>query len=231
MVALHTLTVLSGIATAVGMASTPEPLMGGVDAQDEDCPGPYNEYSVGSKVYFDVSYNDNQKQPVKHGRLVFGLFDDLLPTTTEKFRELVTGHGYFGVYFDPRKASYRGGKYSTWVSTFDFSGEQGRVNVDKLNERMNVAGGGFSVKDEAFVKSFSPWRMQVTPVKGVLMMSTQLGYGNFNVQTPDFFVATGGCTLGSRHVGVGKLVEGEDVLDALMSSWGIIQGSGVIDEA
>ncbi|MEU8505268.1 peptidylprolyl isomerase [Streptomyces brevispora] len=43
-----------------------------------------------SKVYFDITIND---EPA--GRIVFNLFDDVVPKTAENFRQLATGeHGY-----------------------------------------------------------------------------------------------------------------------------------------
>lgn len=43
-----------------------------------------------SKVYFDITIND---EPA--GRIVFNLYDDVVPETARNFRELATGeHGY-----------------------------------------------------------------------------------------------------------------------------------------
>ncbi|MFE9817426.1 MULTISPECIES: peptidylprolyl isomerase [unclassified Streptomyces] len=43
-----------------------------------------------SKVYFDITIND---EPA--GRIVFNLYDDVVPKTAENFRQLATGeHGY-----------------------------------------------------------------------------------------------------------------------------------------
>ncbi|MER7725942.1 peptidylprolyl isomerase [Streptomyces sp. NPDC096323] len=43
-----------------------------------------------SKVYFDITINDEAA-----GRIVFNLYDDVVPETARNFRELATGeHGY-----------------------------------------------------------------------------------------------------------------------------------------
>ncbi|WP_285572401.1 peptidylprolyl isomerase [Streptomyces sp. RTGN2] len=44
-----------------------------------------------SKVYFDITIND---EPA--GRIVFNLYDDVVPKTAENFRQLATGEHGFG---------------------------------------------------------------------------------------------------------------------------------------
>ncbi|MER6401531.1 MULTISPECIES: peptidylprolyl isomerase [unclassified Kitasatospora] len=46
---------------------------------------------MGSNVYFDITIND---EPA--GRIVFKLFDDIVPKTAKNFRELATGEHGFG---------------------------------------------------------------------------------------------------------------------------------------
>ncbi|MFI6850225.1 peptidylprolyl isomerase [Kitasatospora sp. NBC_00085] len=46
---------------------------------------------MGSNVYFDITIND---EPA--GRIVFKLFDDIVPKTAQNFRELATGQHGFG---------------------------------------------------------------------------------------------------------------------------------------
>ncbi|MFJ7629077.1 peptidylprolyl isomerase [Streptomyces sp. NPDC097595] len=44
-----------------------------------------------SQVYFDITIND-----APAGRIVFNLFDDIVPKTAENFRQLATGQNGFG---------------------------------------------------------------------------------------------------------------------------------------
>jgi cyclophilin family peptidyl-prolyl cis-trans isomerase len=46
---------------------------------------------MSDNVYFDITIDD---QPA--GRIVFNLFDDVVPRTTKNFRELATGQHGFG---------------------------------------------------------------------------------------------------------------------------------------
>ncbi|HJD84348.1 MAG TPA: peptidylprolyl isomerase, partial [Kitasatospora aureofaciens] len=46
---------------------------------------------MGSNVFFDITIND---EPA--GRIVFKLFDDVVPKTARNFRELATGQNGFG---------------------------------------------------------------------------------------------------------------------------------------
>ncbi|RPB29614.1 hypothetical protein L211DRAFT_832319 [Terfezia boudieri ATCC MYA-4762] len=46
------------------------------------------------QCYFDVSWTDNNKQ--HNGRIIFNLFDDVVPRTAENFRALCTGEKGYG---------------------------------------------------------------------------------------------------------------------------------------
>ncbi|MGW1227446.1 peptidylprolyl isomerase [Streptomyces sp. NPDC001478] len=61
-----------------------------------------------SQVYFDITINDEPS-----GRIVFNLFDDIVPKTAQNFRELATGQHGFG---------YKGSSFHRVIPDFMLQG-------------------------------------------------------------------------------------------------------------
>ncbi|MFE6977369.1 peptidylprolyl isomerase [Streptomyces sp. NPDC057682] len=61
-----------------------------------------------SQVYFDITINDEPS-----GRIVFNLFDDIVPKTAQNFRELATGQHGFG---------YKGSSFHRVIPEFMLQG-------------------------------------------------------------------------------------------------------------
>jgi peptidylprolyl isomerase len=74
------------------------------------------EPKVTSKVYFDVEIND---QPA--GRIVFGLFGDVVPKTAENFRALCTGEKGNGKSGVP--LHFKGSKFHRIIPNFMLQGK------------------------------------------------------------------------------------------------------------
>ncbi|MEU3047894.1 MULTISPECIES: peptidylprolyl isomerase [unclassified Streptomyces] len=162
-----------------------------------------------SNVYFDITIND---EPA--GRIVFALFDDVVPKTAQNFRELATGQHGFG---------YEGSSFHRVIPNFmlqggDFTAGNGT--------------GGRSIYGEKFADE----NFELKHTKPGLLSMANAGP---NTNGSQFFITTIVTGwLDGKHVVFGEVVEGMDLvkkIEALGSDSGrlgakvTIAKSGVVE--